>query len=153
MQTPMTLGITSMMAPLMVDMAGKPICKRIYYSIEFFTFRLSDKSLSLSFFLCIYLSLALVILNSLISVSFLFFPYISHSLRILLSFNSYRKSKLSGVDRHAAAVHEREDVRDGLLLQDLLAGDGARAVVGQGGREHGVALAVHLQRRQLNTNF
>ena len=66
----------------------------------------------------------------------------------------YLESELPGVDGHPAAVHQRLDVGDGLRLQNPLTGDRASAVVGQRGRKHAIALAVHLQGRQLiNANF
>ena len=57
----------------------------------------------------------------------------------------YLEGKVSAVVVEPAAEHEGEDVPDGLGAEDPLAGDGADAAGGQGGSDHALRLAGHLQ--------
>ena len=69
--------------------------------------------------------------------------------RITNYFKQYLKCKLPRVVVHSAAVHEREDVPDAGWVENLGAGDGADAAVGQGGTHHREDLGVNFERAEL----
>ena len=62
---------------------------------------------------------------------------------------TYIKGKLSRIIVEAAAVHQRQDVVDGIGREDAFVRHRAHAGVGQRGRYHAVAFASHLQRADL----